>query len=206
MPQIRDNTQMLGGANMKKIISLLFIAGLTGAGCTTTEETAGRMSIQAQVPPETRSAMIRPMPMQLGALKNVNLHDAPQIFAGYLKDALSPGRPTWRITVADEKAPAPEADITISTELTLVDGGSAAMRFWIGFGAGAITSVAQVSISDKSGRTLAASEITQRTSCPLGACGEENEVLVRENLKQLAASAAEFVSNPAEYERKRRQP
>ena len=191
---------------MKKTIGLLFIAALATAGCTTTEETAGRMSIQAQVPPETRSAVIRPMPMQPGTLQNVKgLHDAPQIFAGHLKDALSPGHPAWRITVADEKAPAPEADITISTALMLVDGGSAAMRFWLGFGAGAITSVVKVSISDKSGRALAASEITQRTSCPLGACGEENEVLVRENLKLLAASAAEFVSNPAEYERKRKQ-
>lgn len=191
---------------MKKTIGLLLIAALAGAGCTTTEETAGRMSIQAQVPPETRSAVIRPVPMQPGALKNVKgLHDAPQIFAGHLKDALSPGRPAWRIIVADQNAPAPETDITISAELTLVDGGSAAMRFWLGFGAGAITSVAQVSVSDKAGRALAAGEITQRTSCPLGACSEENEVLVRENLKQLAASAAEFVSNPVEYEKKRKQ-
>jgi hypothetical protein len=30
-------------------------------------------------------------------------------------------------------------------------------------------------------------------------------VLVRENLKLLAASAAEFVSNPAEYEKKKKQ-
>lgn len=190
---------------MKKTLGLLLLAVLAGVGCTTTEETAGRMSVQSPVPQETRSAVIRAAPMQPGALKNVKgLHDAPQIFAGHLRDALAPKHPAWRITLADEKGPAPEADITISTELTLVDGGSAAMRFWVGFGAGAIMSVVQVSIADKTGRALAASEISQRTTCPLGACGEENEPLVRENLKLLAASTADFVSNPAEYEKKRK--
>jgi len=80
------------------------------------------------------------------------------------------------------------------------------MRFWIGFGAGAIVSKVKVSLVDKAGRVLAASELSQRTSCPLGACGEENEPMVRENLKALALSTAEFISNPAEYERKRQAP
>lgn len=191
---------------MRKTIGLLFVAALAGAGCTTTEETAGRTSIQASVPQETRSAVIRAMAMQPGTLKNVKgLEDAPRIFAGHLKEALGPRRPAWRITVVDDKAPAPEADVTIATELAQVDGGSAAKRFWLGFGAGAIMSVVQVSITDKSGRALAASEISQRTTCPMGACGEENEVLVRANLKQLAESTAEFVSNPAEFESKRKQ-
>jgi hypothetical protein len=138
------------------------------------------------------------MPMQPGALKNVKgMDDAPALFAGALRDALAPKHPAWRIAVGDAKSPVGDA------ELLEIDGGSAAMRFWIGFGAGAIVSRVKMNMRDHAGKVLATTDISQRTTCPLGACGEENQPMVRDNLKALAATASEFVSNPAEYEKRR---
>jgi hypothetical protein len=198
-----DGLHILGEASMKKktLTAFLFIV-LASAGCVSTEELAGPVSVQAPVPQDVRTALIRAAPMQPGALKNVtDLNDAPALLARELRDALAPGHPAWRVALADAQGAEPDADLVIATELLEIDGGSAAMRFWIGFGAGAIVSRAKVSMLDRAGRVLAASEISQRTTCPTGGCGDENEALVRENLKLLAASAAGFVGNPAEYQK-----
>jgi hypothetical protein len=145
------------------------------------------------------------MPMKLGTIKNVkNMNEAPQLFARDLRDALVPKQPGWQIKLADEKGAMPDPDITITTELLEIDGGSAALRFWIGLGTGKIVSRVKVSIVDKTGKVLASSEISEHTSCPIGACVEENEPAVRQNLKDLAAGVAEFVTNPAEYEKKKK--
>ena len=189
---------------MKRTIAMLFIATLAVAGCVSTEEGAGPVSVQAPLPQEVRSAAIRAMPMAPDALKNVKgLEDAPQLFVRELRDVLAPRHPAWRVAIADAKAAPTDADLTIVTQLTEVDGGSAAMRFWIGLGTGAILSRVKVTMLDRGGKVVAATEISQRSTCPMGACGEENEPMVRENLKMLAASVAEFVSNPAEYEKRK---
>lgn len=188
---------------MKRIIAPLCLAALA-AGCVSTQEAAGPVSVQASAPQEVRAALVRAMPMQPGTLKNVKgMDDAPALFAGALRDALAPKHPAWRIAVGEANSPVGDVELVIDTELLEIDGGSAAMRFWIGFGAGAIVSKVKVNMRDRAGKVLAATEISQRTTCPLGACGEENEPLVRDNLKALAASASEFVSNPAEYEKRR---
>ena len=187
---------------MKKTLPLLLFMLLSGLGCVGTEEVTGPVSVQAPVPQDVRTALIRAAPMQPGALKNVQkLDDAPVLFARELRDVLAPRHPNWRVTLADAQGAAPDADLVIATELLEIDGGSAAMRSWIGFGADAIVSRAKVSMQDRAGRVLAATEISQRTTCPTGGCDNENEALVRENLKLLAASAAGFVSNPAEYKK-----
>ena len=187
---------------MKRTLAALLLIGLGGAGCVSTEEVTGPVSVQAPVPQDVRSALIRAAPMQPGALKNVqNLDDAPALFAREVRDALAPKHPAWRVALADAQGAAPDADLVIATELLEIDGGSAAMRFWIGFGAGAIVSRAKVSMLDRAGRVLATTEISQRTTCPTGGCDNENEALVRENLKLLAASAAGFIGNPVEYQK-----
>jgi hypothetical protein len=189
---------------MRKASGILFFVLMFVAGCTSLEQTSERVSIQAQVPESTRSAVITAAPMKPGTIKNVKgLYDAPQLFARDLRDALVPKRPGWQIKLAEEAAPTPDADVTITTELLEIDGGSAAMRFWVGFGSGATVSRVKVSIVDKAGKLLATSEISERTTCPLGVCTEENEPAVRANLKSLAIGVAEFVTNPAEYEKKR---
>jgi hypothetical protein len=38
--------------------------------------------------------------------------------------------------------------------------------------------------------------------CPIGACVESTEATVRRNLQSLAGEVADFIVNPAEYEKK----
>lgn len=189
---------------MSRTLAFLFVAALAGAGCVSTEEARGPVSAQAPAPLEVRAAAIQALAMQPGTLKNVQgMEDAPALFARELRDALALRQPGWRLAIAPAGVASADADLTAVTQLLEVDGGSAAMRFWIGLGTGAIVSRVKVQLLDRAGKVVAATEISQRTTCPMGACGEENEPMVRQNLKTLAASAAEFVANPAEYERRR---
>ena len=147
---------------------------------------------------------MQPTAMQAGTIKNVDgLTDAPQFFARSLKSALEIKQPGWQIGLADEQGAMPDADINIETEIVGVDGGSAGLRFWIGFSAGATESTVKVTILDKTGRELATAKISERTMCPIGACVESNEATVRRNLQSLAAEAADLIINPAEYEKKK---
>jgi len=137
-------------------------------------------------------------------LKNVEgLADAHQLFARYLKDALAPKQPGWQVKVADEQGALADRDIIISTELLEIDGGSAALRFWIGLDTGATQSRVRVSILDKTGRDLLTTEISERTICPVGACTESNEAIADRNLQSLAGDVAEFILDPAGYQKKR---
>lgn len=189
---------------MKKAIGVALSIAVFSLGCTSVEQVPEQVIVKAHLPSDTHSAVILAMPMKPGALKNVqNLHDAPQVFARELRWALAFKYPKWKITLAEDNKATPDADITITTQLLEVDGGSAALRFWVGFGAGEIMSRVNVSIQDKRGQILATSDISTHTTCPLGACTEENEPAVRQNLKNLAASAAEFIANPEEFAKKK---
>ena len=95
----------------------------------------------------------------------------------------------------------PAGDIAVVTELINIDGGSSALRFWIGFSAGAAESLVNVTILDKAGKELASAKISTRTMCPVGACVESNVDTARRNLNSLASEAAEFILNPGEYEK-----
>ena len=189
---------------MQKLAGLLISLALFCAACISVAELPEPVKVQAPLPQGARSVVIRPTAMKPGAIKNVEgLTDAPQLFARSVKDALGLKQPGWQIRLADEQGTIPGADITINTELLNIDGGSAGLRFWIGFSAGAAESTVKVSILDKTGKELATAQISERTMCPIGACVESNEDTVRRNLKSLAEDVAEFIMNPAEYEKKK---
>jgi len=195
---------VLAGASMKKQIAVLISLALFLAGCVSIAELPERINIQAPLPQDIRSVVIQAMPMRPGTIKNVeNLTDAPQLFARYVKDALALKRPGWQIKLADEESAMPDRDIIITTELLEIDGGSAALRFWIGLTTGATQSTIAVSVLDKTGNNLATGKISERTICPVGACVESNEDTVRRNLQSLARDVAEFIMDPAEYEKKK---
>lgn len=189
---------------MTRTMMTFCFAALAAACVSTQEEPAGPVRVHAQPPREVRAALIRAMPMQPGAIKNVKgMNDAPALFASGLRATLASRHPDWRIAVGDANSGVGDADLVVEAELLEIEGGSAAMRFWVGFGAGAIVSRVKVTLRDRTAKVLAATDIVQRTTCPLGACGEENEPMVRDNLKALAENTAAFVSNPAEYEKTR---
>lgn len=189
---------------MKKQTGVPIFIALFLAGCVSTAQLPEPISIQAPLPQDIRSVVIQAMPMRPGTIKNVeNLPDAPQLFARDVKDALTLKQPSWQIKLAEEVDAMPDRDITITTELLEIDGGSAALRFWIGITTGAAQSTVAVSILDKPGKNLATAKISERTICPVGACVESNEDTVRRNFRDLAAEVAEFIMNPAEYAKKK---
>lgn len=182
----------------KAAISLVFLF----TGCISTAELPEHANIQAPLPQSTQSATIRTLPMKPGTIRNVEgMADAPVLLAGYVKEALVLKRPGWRIQLADDPGAPVKEDISITVELLDIDGGSAALRFWIGLNTGATQSVVQVSTADKTGKALASTKISENTVCPIGACVESNVEMVRRNLQSLGADIADFVLDPAQYEK-----
>lgn len=175
-------------------------------GSDSTGELSKSVNIQEPLPLGIQSVVIQAVPIKPGTIKNVKgLTDAHQLFARYVKDALAPKKPGWQIKLADEEGALTDRDITISTELLDIDGGSVALRFWMGFGMGETHSRVQVSILDKTGRDLVTAEISERT---LGHGGEietrleSNETMARRNLQSLAGDVAEFIMDPAGFKKK----
>jgi hypothetical protein len=187
---------------MKRLAGLVSFLSLFGAACVSVAELPERAQIHAPLPQGIQSVVIRPTMMNPGTIKNVEgLTDAPQFFAQSLKTALELKQPAWQIRLADERGDVSRGDITVTTELINIDGGSAGLRFWIGFAAGAAESIVKVTILDKTERELATAKISERTMCPVGACVESNEATVRRNIQSLAGEVADFVINPAQYEK-----
>ena len=186
---------------MKRAASTLVLvaAGLGFDGCVSISESPSRANVQGPLPQGIRVVVVQAVPLKPGVVKNADeLRGASELFAGYVRDALAKRRPDWQVKLVDE----PQRDMTIATELLEVDGGSAGLRFWIGFGAGAIRSAAKVSLQDRAGGSLAAAEISQATACPVGLCTDSNEAMVLRNLQALAEEAVEFITDPAGYAKK----
>jgi hypothetical protein len=189
---------------MKLSSKAAILAVLICGGCVSTAELPERTEIQAPLPQGTQSAAIRALPMKPGTVKNVEgAIDAPHMLAGYVKEALALKRPGWQIRLADPGGAPISEDISITLELVQIEGGSAALRFWIGLNTGATQSIVNVSTADKTGKALASTKISESTVCPVGACVESNDEMVRRNLQSLAAEIAEFVLDPAQYEKDR---
>jgi hypothetical protein len=142
--------------------------------------------------------------MQLGAAKNVEgVSDASVEFARFLKDALAHKQPTWLVELWQEQTKTAATDLIVNAEVLEIEGGSRAARFWIGLGAGAAHSTVQVSILDRAANEIASARISEATVCPVGWCVKANKEVIQQDLQILAGKAAEFIVNPAEFERKR---
>ena len=189
---------------MRKLLVLLASLSLYCAACVSVAELPERAKITGPLPKSVQTLVIRQIAMKAGAIKNVDgLTDAPQLFARALKEAVELKQPAWQVRLAETQAATGGADLTVATEIIDIDGGSAGLRFWIGFSAGAAQSTVAVSLQDKSEKELATAKITERTMCPIGACVESNDATVRRNLQELAVEVAEFIVDPAAYEKKK---
>ncbi len=159
--------------------------------------------VHGSLPPNTRSVAIWPMAMTPGTVKNVEgVDDAPLVFARFLKDALAGKHPTWLVELWEGPTSPPEADLVIKTELIDIEGGSQADRFWIGFGAGAAHSTAQVAVLDSAGNEVARARLSEATVCPGGGCVAANKTVIERDLETLAAKFADFISNLGEFAKK----
>ena len=182
------------------LLALVFLC----AACVSVAELPEPVRVQAPLPQGTQLIIIRLVSVKPGIIKNADgLTDVSQLFTGYVRDALALKQPSWQIRLADERGTTPEGDVNTTMEFVDIDGGSAGLRFWIGFSAGAAQSTVRVTILDKTGKDLASGTISERTMCPIGACAEGNAAMVRRNLQSLAGEVAEFIENPSQYEKKK---
>jgi hypothetical protein len=123
------------------------------------------------------------------------------MLATSVRKALARRNPNWRLEIQDGQNPANKTDLVLRSEFVEIDGGSTAMRFLIGFHAGAAQSIVQVSILDGGGKELAAGRISHSTMCPAGLCTDSNERMIQRNFDGLANEIAAFVIDPAEYQK-----
>lgn len=187
--------------NVFGFLALLLVANWITA-CATIAETPEPINIRRSLPQNIRSVRVSVIPVNPAAAKNVEgMADADAILASGLREAFATTQPDWSIILASPNA-VTESDLSVFAELTQIDGGSAGLRFWIGFNAGEARSTAKVTVRDKTGEEVASTAIMQRTMCPIGACVESNEAIVRRNLESLAKEIAQFVTNPAQYQQK----
>ena len=203
----QDPVDVLRMAWRKMKVGGLTSVALLCVGCVSTAQPAEHANVERPLPEEAWSAVIRPMPMSPDTVKNVDnltVADAPALFAGYVKDALALKQPAWEIKISDQEGAAQDPDLTITTELVEIEGGSAALRFWIGANTGASLSRVRVSVLDKAGTDMASAEISASTECPAGACTGSNEATVQRNLKKLAEEVVEFVVDPEGYDKRKR--
>jgi hypothetical protein len=129
--------------------------------------------------------------------------DPEPVLAGYIRDAVKSKQPGWDVVILQGTLPTIDTDLFASTEILSVDGGSAGLRFWIGFSAGATESAAAVSLFARGAKPLAQVTIKERTMCPLGSCVNSNEDNIDRNLKSLATEIAAFITDPAGYRKEK---
>ncbi len=173
------------------------------AACSTS--LPDQAQILGTLPQNTRAITIRSIPMKPGTVKNVeaDMRDAPSLFARFLKQALTRKQPAWQVELLEGQTGTPDSDFFVNTEIVDIEGGNSAARFWIGLGAGAAHTTVQVSLVDRSGKELANARISEPTVCPIGFCLDDNEVVIRRDLEILAGNVADFIINPAEYQRQK---
>jgi hypothetical protein len=185
---------------MRASKTLLGGLALICTSCVSVANLSQPVNVYSSIPKDTRTVAIRVVPLKPGTLKNAGgLTDPGQFLARYIKDELALKQPSWEVRVLDGSVAASETDILVSTEVLAIDGGSAGLRFWIGFSAGAAESTVAVSVLDKNGKNMANATIIERTMCPIGACVDSNDDTIQRNLRNLAKEMATFILNPSEY-------
>jgi len=121
------------------------------------------------------------------------------ILEGNIKIALQNENPAWR---HDNENP----EIIIETILEQVHGGSAATRFWVGFGAGRSVTTVYIKIF-KNNEIIAERRFNETTTMPDLISGSwSNEEAIIQDAHLIAEKIAEFVRNPTDYESRQSSP
>lgn len=96
-------------------------------------------------------------------------------------------------------------DLNVDIVLEVLDGGSAAARFWVGFGAGRSVSTVFVRIS-RGMETLAEARITETTTMPNVVTNQwTNEDALMQDVPLVARNVAAFVNDPVKYQKELQQ-
>ena len=92
-------------------------------------------------------------------------------------------------------------DLNVDIVLEVLDGGSAAARFWVGFGAGRSISTVFVRVT-RGAEPLAEARITETTTMPNMLTNQwTNEDALMQDVPLMARSIAAFVNDPEKYKK-----
>jgi hypothetical protein len=124
--------------------------------------------------------------------------DYCQVLAGNIKLAIQQENRNFS---KDDANP----DLVVQTTLEEIHGGSAAARFWVGFGAGRSITTVYVKVLKK-GAVIAERRITETTTMPnLATSTWANEDAILQDAPLVARKVAEFVHDPVAFEKKQTQ-
>lgn len=115
-----------------------------------------------------------------------------QVLEGNLKLAISQENPGW--TYKEEGY-----DLLVESKLEQIHGGSAAARFWIGFGAGRSVTTLNVKLS-QDGQLVAERRFNETTTMPnIISDNWTNEDAITQDAPLVAKKVASFIKDPVEY-------
>jgi hypothetical protein len=96
-------------------------------------------------------------------------------------------------------------DLKIRAILEQIHGGSAAARFWVGFGAGRSITTLYVTV-EKNDKIIAERRFTETTTMPNIVSGAyANEDAIIQDAPLIARKIAEFVKDPVAFEEKQKE-
>lgn len=180
------------GNDFKKII-ILFLVLLTSGCASTLPEIAKINNNYSMDNIKTFSVNMDCSKTVLSDIQQNFAESYCQVLEGNIKLSLQKENPTWRF---DKDNP----DMMINATLEQVHGGSAAARFWIGFGAGRSVTTAYVKIL-KNNAIVAERRFTETTTMPnIASNNWSNEDAITQDAPLIAKKIAEFVHNPVGYE------
>lgn len=127
------------------------------------------------------------------AVRQDFVHNYCSVLESHIKLAIQ--KEYYGLTHVEENA-----DIIIQSVLEQINGGSAAARFWIGFGAGRSVTTVHTTIS-RNGQPQAERRFTETTTMPNMVTGVwDNESAILQDAPLVAAQIAKFFKDPKGYE------
>jgi hypothetical protein len=193
--------EKIGGKKMEKL-RLLIIFGLISviifviAGCASTLPPKGEIRESYSLDNFNSFAMILSCEeTKVTGVRENFATDYCQVLEGNIKLSLRKLNSKWRY---DKKDP----DVLIDTKLEEIHGGSAAARFWVGFGAGRSITTVYVKVI-KENKVLAEQRITETTTLTnIITNNYANEDAIIQDAPLVSKKIAEFEKNPTEFRKK----
>ncbi len=183
---------------MKKIITLtIVIASLYLVGCATTLPDKSAINDSYSIKGvKTFSSTLNCENTMVTGLSPDFLQNYCTMLGGNIKLAIQKEN---RNIKNDEKNP----ELVVQTTLEEVNGGNAATRFWIGFGAGRSVTTVYVKVV-KNGKIIAERRITETTTMPdIIDNNYENEDAILQDSPLISRRIGKFVKNPIDFEKKK---
>jgi len=181
--------------NMKRIVFVV-LAGLALTGCASTLPSKGTVQNNYSIADaKTFSSVLDCESTKMEAVEPGFAKDYCQVLGENIKLAMQKELSGLSY---DDKNP----DLVVKTTLEEINGGSAAARLWIGWGAGRSITTAYIQVI-KGGKTIADRRITETTTVPnlITYSNYTNGNAILQDAPLVASKIAEFVKNPVNSEK-----